>query len=599
MELTTSLDNLIDRFEQVVHDDPDRLAIAGSDGEVTFAQLDSHARALMSGLARHGIGRCDAVGIYLPRGVQLLTALLAIWRAGAAYVPLDAAYPRDRLAFMAAEAGIEVMLTDGDPEIWVPGVKALCTAGLMHQGGDPAALSEKTATSPLDLAYTMFTSGSTGHPKGVMVPRGAVASLVAALEAYGAFGNSPRVVAWNASAAFDASVPQWVRVCRGDSIVVLDEEVRRDPAHLSALLDQYAVTDLDLTPSHWELVRSELLRPRADGRVLRLFMGGESIPEHVWTELAEAGKLKTLEALNLYGPTECTVEVTATWIRGQYAHIGQALQANRCIVLDPGLRPVARGAEGELYIAGPQVAYGYANRAALTAERFVADPFADAGSRMYRTGDVVKLIESGDLEYRGRTDRQVKLRGFRIDLDEIEAVLNAHPGVARAVVLIREAGAAGKQLTAYFVPSPDEPSGAQLRRHAARSLPDFMVPAVIQVLEQIPLTPNGKLDVAALPDPDDSALIGAALDNPESAIHTLIADVWAEVLGRNRLGSEENFFALGGHSLMALHVVARLKKELGFSITLSDIYKHPRLADLAAFVQSKANEAVGTTGTEH
>jgi amino acid adenylation domain-containing protein len=599
MELTTSLNNLIDRFEQVVHDDPDRLAVAGSDGEVTFAQLDSHARALVSGLARHGIGRCDTVGICLPRGVQLLAALLAIWRAGAAYVPLDAAYPQDRLGFMASEAGMEVMLADGDPEIRIPGVKALCAAELMQQGDDPAPPSEATATSPLDLAYTIFTSGSTGRPKGVMVPRGAVTSLVAALEAYGAYANSPRVVAWNASATFDASVQQWVRVCRGDSIVVLDNEVRRDPAHLSALLDQYAVTDLDLTPSHWELVRSELLPPRADGRVLRLFIGGESIPEHMWAELAEAGKLKTLEALNLYGPTECTVDVTATWIRGKYGHIGRALQPNRCMVLDAGLRPVVPGAEGELYIAGRQVAYGYANRAALTAERFVADPFAGAGSRMYRTGDVVKLTESGDLEYRGRTDRQVKLRGFRIDLDEIEVVLNAHPGVARAIVLIREAGAAGKQLTAYFVPSRDAASCAELRRHAAHSLPDFMVPTVIQVLERTPLTPSGKLDVAALPDPDGSALIGPGSDNHESAIHTLIADVWAGVLGRNRLGSEANFFALGGHSLMALHVVARLKKELGFSIALSDIYKHPHLADLAAFVQSKADEAFGTTGTEH
>lgn len=603
MERSAVHTDLIARFEQVARESPDRLAVAGPDGEATFAGLESQSRALAGELARHGIGRGDSVAVHLPRGYRLLAALLGIWRVGAAYVPLDAAYPLDRLAFMAAEAGVGVMLTAPDSEstVRIPGVQALDAMELLRQRDEDASASLPQApeTSPLDLAYTIFTSGSTGRPKGVMVPRGAVTALVAALETFGAYPATPRVVAWNASVAFDASVQQWVRVCRGDTVVVLGIEERTDPDRLNAALGRYAVTDLDLTPSHWELLREVLLRPRADGRTLRLFVGGEPIPEGTWKELAEVGELKTLEALNVYGPTECTVDTTATWIRGEHPHIGQALYPSRCVVLDVNLRPVEAGAEGELYIAGPQVARGYANRAALTAERFLPDPFGAAGSRMYRTGDMVRLTEQGDLEFRGRTDRQVKLRGFRIDLDEIEAVLNSHPGVTRAIVQVRDLDASGGRLLAHFVASGEPtPSSADLRKFAAQSLPDFMVPADILPIDRFPLTPNGKSDLAALPEPADSSLGELAPAQPGNPIGALIAEVWAGVLGRDRVDPEENFFALGGHSLMALRVMARLKKDLGVSIALQDIYRNPKLSELASFVQSKTDGSAGTTGTE-
>ena len=301
-----------------------------------------------------------------------------------------------------------------------------------------------------------------------------------------------------------------------------------------------------------------------------------------------------LEALNLYGPTEVTVDTTAAWIRGERPHIGAALSGNRLSVLDEQLNPVPDGTEGELYVSGPRLAHGYANRAALSSERFVADPHGEPGSRMYRTGDVVRRTGQGVLEYRGRADRQVKLRGFRVELGEIEAVVAAHPDLAAAVVQVR-GGAAGDRLVAYGVPAAGRtPDADELREHAVSALPEYMVPTDFVLLERLPLTPNGKLDPAALPDPATVEPAAPAGDEPQGEFEKLIASVWSGVLERDRVGVEDNFFALGGHSLMALRVVARLKKDLGFSMAVKDVYKHPRLGDLAAYAQSMAAASAGT-----
>jgi amino acid adenylation domain-containing protein len=559
------------------------------------------ARALLA----HGVARGDRIGVCLPRGSRLVVALLAVWRAGAAYVPLDPRYPHDRLAFMAEDAGIRVLITGGDSAFRPAGVEFVDPADTREpaharepaDAAGPAGDAPGSAgvalpdlpLSPLDSAYTIYTSGSTGLPKAVETTRGGVASLVAALEEFGAYGTQPQVVAWNASVAFDASVQQWVRVCRGDTVVVLDEDDRKDPERLEALLDRHAVTDLDLTPSHWELLRATLLRPRSDGRLLRLFMGGEPVSARTWRELSQARQDGVLEAVNVYGPTECTVDATAAWMSGDAPHIGRALPENRVRVLDGELREVPDGTEGELYIAGPRLARGYVNRPGLTAERFVADPFGAPGSRMYRTGDVVRRAASGVLEFVGRSDRQVKFRGYRVELGEIESVLSAHPEVENAVVLVRGEGESGNRLVAYCVPRAEAaPSADQLRAHAAGSLPDFMVPTDFVTLEQLPLTLNGKLDLAALPQAQEPAASPGAASEPLSDSEQFIAGVWSEVLGREGLSASDDFFALGGHSLLALRVVARLKKERGLAVAVKDVYRHPRLSDLAGHVDALA-----------
>lgn len=456
-----------------------------------------------------------------------------------------------------------------------------------HTPAPPVPVSARTP------AYVIYTSGSTGVPKGVETTRGAVAALVAGLEEAGLYDHGHRVVAWNASVSFDASVQQWARVCRGDTVVVLGEAERTDPALLRAVLDEHGVHDLDLTPSHWPLLRDDLLVRAAEGRRLRLFMGGEPVPEGTWRELAAAHDARRLEAVNLYGPTECTVDATAAWIEDFAPHIGRPLPGVRCHVLDAALRPVPFGEEGELYLAGRQLAVGYVNRPALTATRFVADPFAADGTRMYRTGDLVRRRPDNSLEFRGRSDRQVKLRGHRMELGDIEAALTTHPGVAAAVVTLHSGTAAGEQLAAYYVaatgaagdtPATGTLTPGTLRAHLAAALPQFMLPTAYLALDALPLTVNGKVDLAALPAPEPAT---ADPDSaPQSEAETLIAAVWSEVLGREHIRADDDFFAMGGHSLIALRVVARLKKQLGVAMSAREVYRHPRLRDLARHVES-------------
>lgn len=477
--------DLLTRFIGVARDHPGRTAVRGPDGSLTFAELDARSARLAAELLARDIGLGNRVGICLPRGVAQLVALLATWRAGAAYVPLDPTYPAGRLAFMAGDAGIAALIGTAGPG-WDAGVEVI-PANPGPGTPAPATPGPTPASAP---AYVIYTSGSTGMPKGVEVTRGCVELLVATYERSGVFPPRPRVAVLNASISFDASV-HWVRVCRGDTVVVLGDEHRRDPFLLRTLLEECTATDLDLTPSHWEILRVALLSPFPDGRPVRLFVGGEAVPRRVWREIAAAG---SVEGLNLYGPTECTVDVLMARIDGAEPHLGRPLPDNEVRLLDGALRPVPDGAAGELFVAGPRLATRYVNRPGLTATRFVPDPYGGPGERMYRTGDRAYRSPDGTLVFLGRTDRQVKLRGFRIELEEIEHHIGDHPGVARAAVVL-----AGEQLLAYVVPAGRSvPTAAELGSHLAARVPEFMVPTRFVPVEHLPMTGSDKLDLAAL-----------------------------------------------------------------------------------------------------
>ncbi|MBC3840326.1 non-ribosomal peptide synthetase [Streptacidiphilus sp. 4-A2] len=596
---TTPVDPLT-RFRQVVEATPGRTAVHGPDRTLTFAELDRRTAGLAELLAARGIGRGTRVGVSLRRGADLVVALLAVWRTGAAYVPLDPAYPVERLAHMVRTAGLRTVLAEPDSTVrWPAGVEALSPARDDRTAGDFAAGTAAAGVSPADPAYVIFTSGSTGTPKGVEATRGGVASLIAGLEEAGLYADQPRVVAWNASISFDASVQQWVRICRGDTVVVIGESERTDPARLRALLDEHAVDDLDLTPSHWEVLREALLAPRADGRRLRLFMGGEPVPVDIWRELDRTRGNAAVEAINLYGPTECTVDSTATWISGPEPHIGRPLPGVTAHVLSDSLTALGVGGTGELYLAGPALANGYVGRPALTAQRFVADPFA-AGARMYRTGDRVRLRSDGGFDYLGRVDRQIKIRGYRVELGEIESALGGHPDVRAAAVVLSTHATAGDQLVGYLVPAGESaPQARELQEHLAGLLPPFMIPTAFVTLETLPLNLNGKVDHQALPAAADALWADGAeraepADAPADALEGefehLIAGVWAEVLGRPRISPADNFFSLGGHSLIALRVIARLKKQFGITVSTKEVYRHPQLRELAAFVAKRQAE---------
>ncbi|MET8542171.1 non-ribosomal peptide synthetase [Kitasatospora sp. NPDC004799] len=589
---TAPVDPMV-RFRQAVESAPGRMAVRGTDRTLTFAELDHEVRQLAAKLAERGLARGARVGVSMHRGADLVVALLAVWRVGAAYVPLDPAYPQERLTHMVTGAGLRTVLAEpGSGPSWPAGVEVLTLADARTAPG-AAPDAPAAQADPADPAYVIFTSGSTGTPKGVEATRGGVAALAADLEEAGYYAAGPRVVAWNASISFDASVQQWARVCRGDSIVVIGENERTDPAVLRALLDEHAVDDLDLTPSHWEVLREALLAPTADGRVLRLFMGGEPVPAEAWRELGEARDAGTVEAINLYGPTECTVDATAAWITGDGPHIGRALPGFTSHVLDEHLRATAVGEPGELYLAGPSVTNGYVGRPALTAQRFVADP-TGAGQRMYRTGDRVRLRPDGALDYLGRVDRQIKIRGYRVELGEIETALAAHPQVRAAAVVLHGTATAGDQLVGYVVPEGDgAPRDRELQDHLGGLLPSFMVPSAFVTLEAMPLSVNGKVDHRALPAVDEARWADAGQepgDEPQGEFETLIAGVWAEVLGRQRISPTDNFFSLGGHSLIALRVIGRLKKQFGITVSTKEVYQHPELRTLAEFVASRRTE---------
>ncbi|MFI8369935.1 amino acid adenylation domain-containing protein [Streptomyces sp. NPDC085466] len=564
-----------------------RTAVVAADRTLTFGELRAEAAAVAARLTALGVGPESVVALCLPRGAGLATALIGTLTAGAAYLPVDPALPAERRAYLLADSGADlVVVQDADGEDTAADTRTVTLAELTAPHAGQAAPYRPVPVTADTLAYVIYTSGSTGRPKGVEIGRGAVSLLLAELEGVGAATGEGRRVGWNASPSFDASVQQWVRLCRGDTLVMIDEETRRDPALLAAFVDAQGLTDLDITPSHADPLL-DLLTADGGPRPLTLLIGGEAISPALWDRLAAAHTSGLLRALNVYGPTECTVDATAGWIdRPGQPHIGTVLPGLSMRLLDEKLAPVAPGETGELYLAGPRLARGYRNRPALTAERFVADPAGDApGVRAYRTGDRCRLLPDGRLAYLGRADGQVKLRGHRIELPEIEAALTRQDGVAEAAVVLGEDAAGSPALLAYHRGGDAD----ALRTALAATLPAYMLPSAFVAVDRFATTPSGKLDRAALPTRAETPAPaqatpagGAGLTGPAEE---LIARVWTQVLGAASIGPDDNFFKLGGHSLLAIKLVSRVRAELSVALPVKAVYAHPRLRDLAAHIE--------------
>ncbi|SCL34972.1 amino acid adenylation domain-containing protein [Micromonospora nigra] len=582
-----------DLLDRLADAPPDRPAVVAGDVTVTFAELRDRAARIAHRLTARGVGPETVVALCLPRGVDLVAALLGTLTAGAAYLPVDPRLPADRRRYLVEDSGADLLVVDDtDAGTPVGDVPRVPVADLAAPGGTPTGY-RPVPVFPDTLAYVIYTSGSTGRPKGVEVSRGAVSALLAELEATGVVVGEAGRVAWNASPSFDASVQQWVRLCRGDTVVMLDEQTRTDPALLGALVEDAALTDLDITPSHADPLLEHLTGSAraAQGRPLTLLVGGEAISAGLWDRLAHLVDAGVLRAVNLYGPTECTVDATAGWITGEVPpHIGSVLPGLRLRLLDDTLAPVPAGQIGELYLAGSRVARGYRRRPGLTAERFVADPAGDGG-RMYRTGDRCRQLPDGRLEFHGRVDGQVKVRGHRIELGEIEAVLAGHPAVAEVAVVVRADDGQEPALVAYHRSTgPVDP--ATLRERAAESLPGYMVPDSFVALDRFPLTNSGKLDRAALPAPTPQSVPDTPVgQRPAGRVEELIAAVWSHVLGAPSISADDNFFKLGGHSLLAIKLVSRVRAELGLSLPVRTVYENPKLRDLAGAIEARLEAA--------
>jgi amino acid adenylation domain-containing protein len=576
---------------------PDAVAVTCGDARVSYAELDARAGRLACYLGGLGAGRESVVALCLPRGVDMVVALLAVWKAGAAYLPIDPDLPAERVSYMLADAAPVCVLTVSAMAGVLPGGDADAGSIPVVALDDPrvaavvSSMSGESATGgvvPEQLAYVIYTSGSTGGPKGVAVAHGSLVNFLAAMQARFGLGAEDRLLAVT-TAGFDiAALEFYLPLANGAAVVLAQREQARDPQMLRTLARSHGVTVLQATPSLWQALVAGAGAGSWAG--VRALVGGEALPAELAYVLAE----QAAAATNLYGPTETTIWSTASELgpdAGVVSSIGRPIANTRVYVLDDRLAAVPAGVAAELYIAGAGLARGYAGRAGLTAARFVSDPFDPAcGGRLYRTGDVVRWTADGQLVFLGRADEQLKIRGFRIEPGEVEAVLAAHPRVARSAVIARQHTAGDNRLIAYVVPADEDLAGdgdgtaglpAVLREFAGSRLPEYMVPSAVVVLETLPLTPNGKLDRKALPDPDFAVAAGSGR-GPANAREELLCQAFAEILGLEEVGAEDDFFALGGHSLLAVRLISRVRAALGVEVPLRVLFEAPTVAGLAA-----------------
>ena len=564
---------------------PEAAAVVCGGERLSYRELDERSNRLARYLRSLGVGPEVLVGVCLNRSAAMVEAVLGVLKAGAAYLPLDPDYPAQRLGWMLSDSNAAIVLTESGvagrlPAHWG---HVVSIDEIAEEVGAQSAEALDDVASAESLAYVIYTSGSTGRPKGVMVEHGGLTNLASAQRYFLGLGPGARMLQF-ASLSFDAAAFElFTALCSGACSCVATSGERAGEA-LAAMLRRCGVTHATLPPA----VLAQL-DPEEAPELATVISVGEALP--AWVAARWAGEGRRL--LNGYGPTEATVAAAAGECAAGAARvgIGRPLPNVRAYVLDAGMQPVPTGVGGELYLGGAGLARGYLNRPSPTAERFVPDPFSgEPGSRLYRTGDVCRWNEGGELEYVGRADEQVKVRGFRVEPGEIEAALCRHPGVRQALVFAREDAPGDKRLVAYVVSDEGQGPGAgELRNHLRQTLPEYMVPSAFVTLGRLPLTPNGKVDRAALPEPEaNGPEASRSFVAPRSELEQAIAAVWAEVLGLERVGVHDNFFDLGGHSLLVAKTYTRLQEELSAEFTMMHLFEYPTVGALAEFISDGA-----------
>jgi len=581
---------LVRRLHELVEEQvartPDSVAVQAEGERLTYGTLNARANQLGRYLRRLGAGPEVRIGVAMERSLEMVVALLGILKAGGAYVPLDPTYPRDRLSFMIGDARVPVLLTQRHLLAGLPESRAK----LLALDTDWSVVAEESA-EPLEavgrsenLAYVIYTSGSTGQPKGAMnTHRGIVNRLLWMQEQYGIGADD--VVIQKTPFSFDVSVWEFFwPLLAGARLVMARPEGHKDPSYLVRTIVDQGVTTIHFVPA---MLQAFLEEPgvKSCTSLRRVICSGEALPAELCSLFFER---LGCELHNLYGPTEAAVDVTNFHCRPDERRpsipIGRPVANTRVYVLGPDVEPVPVGVAGELHLGGVQVGRGYLGRPDLTAERFIPDPFTEeAGARLYGTGDLARLLPDGNVEYLGRLDNQVKIRGFRIELGEIEAAIRSQPTVREAVVLAREDRPGDRRLVAYIVTTGAVPAVEQdLRVRLRAELPEYMVPSVIVPLDALPLSPNGKVDRKSLPAPDEGARpTGLEYVAPRTGLEKTVSDVWASVLGKATVGVEDNFFDLGGNSILLLQVVAHARKA-GIEVTPLDMFRFPTVRALAA-----------------
>ncbi|MFJ9178091.1 amino acid adenylation domain-containing protein [Streptomyces sp. NPDC102360] len=593
-------------FEEQARTAPERTALTFGAETRSYGELDARANQLAHHLRALGAGPESRVAVLLDRGPALITALLAVWKAGGAYVPIDPSYPADRIASMCESAGARIALTSS-----VYGSRFPESAGLVlvdaDNDADNPALATAPATAPVRtddpdrLAYVIFTSGSTGRPKGVEVTHRGLANHVswAARELAGQdYGGA----ALFSSVAFDLVVPNlWAPLVTGQRLFLLDQDT--DMSELGKrLAEAEPFSFVKLTPGHLDILSVQLTAAQAGALAPVLVVAGEPFTRATlerWRELAPDIRL-----INEYGPTEASVGTSVHEVPAegsapipQVLPIGRPLPNMTMYVLDEAMRPVPVGVTGELYVGGTGVARGYAGRPDLTAERFVPDPYGTPGARLYRTGDLARRLPDGDVEFVGRIDDQVKIRGYRVELGEIQAVLAAHPAVREAAVTVHRLENGEPRLAGYVVWTDPEATGADLAAHCAARLPEYMIPATFTALDAVPVNANGKVDRRALPAPDGSADDGGHIA-PSGPVEERIGEIWTELLGV-QAGAHDNFFHVGGNSILAIRLISRIQQEFEIDFAVRTVFEGPTVAQLAATVEERVTAEVAALSDSH
>ncbi|MEH2032602.1 MAG: non-ribosomal peptide synthase/polyketide synthase [Nostoc sp.] len=589
-------------FEEQVQRTPDAVAVVFGNQQLTYQQLNCRANQLAHYLQTLGIKPDVLVGLCVERSLEMMVGVLAILKAGGAYVPLDPDYPTERLSFMLEDAQVSVLLGQQKLVESLPKhharVVCLDTDWKKIAHNSESNLTNIGASN--NLAYVIYTSGSTGKPKGVLVNHSNVVRLFEATNSWYHF-NQDDVWTMFHSYAFDLSVWEiWGALLYGGRLVVVPYLVTRSPKSFYELLCQKKVTVLNQTPSAFRQLIQASPALGSDLKLRLVIFGGEALELRSLQPWFERYGDQMPQLVNMYGITETTVHVTyrplsKADLNGTASVIGHPIPDLQVYVLDEYKQPVPIGVPGEMYVGGAGVARGYLNRPDLTQQRFISNPFSNnRQARLYKTGDKARYLPNGELEYLGRIDNQVKIRGFRIELGEIEALLASHPDVWENVVMVREDEPGNKRLVAYVVPKVEQsPKVAELRRFLKQKLPEYMVPNAFVQLEALPLTANGKIDRRALPIPDNSQI--ELEDNfvaPTTATEKTLAAIWAEVLGMQQIGINDNFFTLGGHSLIATQIISRIREVFEIEVPLRHIFEAPTIASLTEVIETAQKEGL-------
>lgn len=607
--VSSSQDCLIHEiFERQVERAPQTMAVVCDGRSLTFDMLNRRANQLARHLRAMGVGPDRLVGICLDRSVDMLVAILGIFKSGGAYVPIDPSYPRERIGYILEDANPHVVVTHGRFEHLLARESLKCVTLDLHEREieeqeDSNINRHAVGLKTHHLAYVIYTSGSTGRPNGVMVEHHNVVNYWPVIERLYRQPVACNHIAINAPFTFDVSVQQYVMLLSGCTLFLIPEVARRDLQMLFRFFEEHHIEGVDCTPSQLNLWVSSNLLEEHSANLRTVIVGGEAMDEPLWVRLAQS---KSVAFYNVYGPTETTVFCTTAYLQGAATppHIGRPVESSHVYILDAQHQPVANGSAGEIFIAGSGVSRGYWNRPQLTSERFITDPFRGEGhARMYKSGDIGRRRADGYIEFLGRNDDQVKIRGFRIELGDIKAQLLRHDQVSDAAVVLREDGTSEKLLVAYVTLRAASriklpPTSDEWRAFMADRLPDHMMPSAFVILEELPLTESGKLNRHALPAPT----LGVASINsdysPQGEIEETIAGIWKAVLRLKHIGPQDKFLPLGGNSIQAMRIVTRIVERFGISMSFPDVFQYPTVALMSHMVRGRLTEQVLTSGTQ-